>query len=180
MTRYLLPCSCSRRIAVTAGQAGGTVRCPECGAELAVPRLGALGRLEPAVAGLERRPAGAGWNAARACLLGGVVVAIGAAATASWLRGWRSVIAPLDEAAVRAVVAAAPPAVVHDSWLAFERYGITRPAVPEEERRLRQARALRGLETAAWLTAAAGAAAGVAGAVVGAWHGRGQPTDAVP
>jgi hypothetical protein len=168
MTSYLLPCSCSRRIAVAAGQAGGSVRCPGCGAALAVPRLGELGRLERVAAGPEPGAAGRGWNAARACLLGGVVVAVGAAATASWLRAWRSNLAPLDESAVRAAVAAAPVGQVHESWLVYERFGIARPPIAEEERRVRHAQALRGLETVAWLAAAAGATAGVGGAVVAA------------
>lgn len=172
MTRYLLPCSCSRRIAVAAGQAGGSVCCPGCGAAVAVPRLGELGRLERDASGPEPADAGRGWNAARACLLGGVVVAVGAAAAASWLRGWRSAVAPLDEAAVRAAVAAAPVEQVHESWLVYERYGIGRPAVAEEERRVRQAQAIRGLETVAWLTAAAGAAAGVGGAIAAALRRR--------
>jgi hypothetical protein len=48
MKRYLLPCVCSARIAVSAGQAGDRIRCPACGAEQPVPRLGELARLEPA------------------------------------------------------------------------------------------------------------------------------------
>lgn len=183
MMRYLLPCSCSRRIAVAAGQAGGSVRCPGCGADVAVPRLGELGRLEKVAAGLAPGVSGRGWNAARACFFGGVVVAVGAAATASWLRGWRSNVAPLDEAAIQAAVAAAPVAQVHDSWLAFERFGIARPPVAEEERRVRHAQALRGLETVAWLVAAAGAAAGAGGALVAAARRRvpgGAPRGATP
>ena len=50
-------------------------------------------------------------------------MALGAAATASWLRGCRSGVAPLDESAVRAAVAAAPAlddeaidASVHAWW----------------------------------------------------------------
>lgn len=169
MTRYLLPCSCSRRIAVAAGQAGGSIRCPGCGAELAVPRLGELGRLDPEDSGPPATAGRGGWNAGRACLLGGVIVAVVAAAVAAWLRGWRSDVAPLDESAIRAAVAAAPVGQVHDSWLAFERYRLARPAVAEEERRVRHARALQDLETIAWWVAAAGAAAGVGGAVVTRW-----------
>lgn len=163
MTRYLLPCSCSRRIAVGASQAGGAVRCPACGAEVAVPRLGQLATLdrdhaEPAAV---PRP----WDAARAWLLVGVVVACGAALAAVMLRGWRSAGAPLDEQAVRSAVAAAPIAAVHESWLEFEQLGIVRPPVPEEERRVRQARALAGVETIAWLVAAAGASTAAAAAI---------------
>jgi hypothetical protein len=59
MKRYLLPCVCSARIAVSAGQAGDRIRCPACGAEQPVPRLGELARLEQATdAGSERHTQG--------------------------------------------------------------------------------------------------------------------------
>jgi hypothetical protein len=59
MKRYLLPCVCSARIAVSAGQAGDRIRCPACGAEQPVPRLGELARLEQATdAGSERHTPG--------------------------------------------------------------------------------------------------------------------------
>jgi hypothetical protein len=163
MTRYLLPCSCSRRIAVGASQAGGSVRCPACGGEVAVPRLGQLATLDRdhAEPDAVSRP----WDAARAWLLVGVVVACGAVLVSVMLRGWRSAVAPLDEQAVRSAVAAAPIAEVHEAWLEFERLGIVRPPVPEEERRVRQARALAGVEAVAWLVVAAGAGTAAAAAI---------------
>jgi hypothetical protein len=162
MNRYLLPCSCSRCIVVAAGQAGDTVRCPDCGAVHAVPRLGELGRLE--AAGTEPvAESGRGWDALQACVLAGAVTALVGAALAGSLRGCRAGIAPLDEQAVRRAVSDAPADQVHDSWLLFERKGIVRPPVGEEERRIRQAEALGTLEMAAWVAAVAGClAAGVA------------------
>ena len=46
-TKYLLPCSCGRKIPVEAIQAGQTVRCT-CGAELEIPTMKAVTSLEPA------------------------------------------------------------------------------------------------------------------------------------
>jgi len=172
MKRYLLPCSCSRRIPVAAGQAGGSVRCPGCGAAVAVPRLGALSLLETVATGPVSAAAGRAWSAPRACLLGGVVVALAAAAAATWLRGWRSRVSPLDESAIQAVVVAASADQAHQWWLEFERQGIVRPPLVEEQRRAEHARSLRGLETVAWLAAAAGAAAGLIGAVGAGWQRR--------
>jgi hypothetical protein len=48
-TRYLLPCSCGRKVLVEARQAGGVVKCG-CGASLEVPtmlEMAALERAEP-------------------------------------------------------------------------------------------------------------------------------------
>lgn len=168
MKSYLLPCSCSRRIAVAATQAGGVVRCSDCGAMLQVPRLGELARLETASGEPAGASAGAGgreWNAARAVMLAGVVTALLAATAAGWLRGRRAGVAPIDAAAIMSAVAAAPSDQVHESWLDFERNGIARPPVREEQRRLDQARLLHALEKAAWIVAAAGCLAAVAAAL---------------
>lgn len=160
MQRYLLPCSCSHRIPVAAAQAGGKVRCPDCGAERDVPRLGELSRLE--VAAVESPSAGAGWGAAQACLMAGIVaVAVGLSA-AVWLRALRSAAVPLDERAIRESAAVAPADEIHRSWLVFERQGIVRPPFAEEQRMLRQARMLSPLETGAWIVAGIGGAVAAA------------------
>lgn len=155
MKRYLLRCPCSHQVVVAAGQAGGSVRCPECGSERVVPRLGELGRLEPAAA--ESADAGGrGWGAAQAWVFAGVATALVGAAVAGWLRGGRAGVAPLDEPAIRAAVAATGADQIHESWLAFEQQGIARPPWDEEQRRIRQAEALGVLEGVAWFAAAAG------------------------
>jgi len=167
MNRYLIPCSCSRRIAVPASRAGGTVRCADCGASVAVPRLGELVRFE-AAAPESAAPVGSAWSAARAWLLVGIVVMVAAAAAAGWLRGQRSAVAPLAADAIRAAVAAADVSLVHSSWLEFERQGIERPPVAEEVRRQRQAGGLAALERLAWLVAGLGAlVTGLAAILVG-------------
>lgn len=167
MKRYLLPCRCSRTIVVTAAQAGGAVRCSACNADVVVPRLGALGSLEAEV----DEPAGQpvrDWNAGRALLLAGVVVALVAVVTAGWLRSRRAAVAPLDEPLIREAVAAAPSDEVHASWLEFARQGIGRPPLREEQRQLRHAQSLAALEMAAWIAAAAGCMLAIAALIAGA------------
>ena len=130
------------------------MRCDGCGANLDVPRLGTLVRLEPAAT--EPIPRAAAWTASKACLILGLVVLVVAAAAAGWLRGRRSAVAPLAEDAIRAAVSAADVAQVHASWLEYERQGIHRPPVAEEERRQRQAGGLAALERMAWFVAVLG------------------------
>lgn len=165
MNSHLLPCSCSRRIAVSTAQAGGEVRCPDCGARLAVPRLREFARLEPVPQ--ESAVAVAGWNAARAAVLAGILVACGAAAVAGWLHGCRRGVASIDEPAIRASVAAADAARVHGAWLEFEHQGIAKSLAVDDQRRLQRAQALAGLETVAWLVAAVGAAFAAGAAIIG-------------
>jgi hypothetical protein len=43
--KYLLPCSCGRQVLIETTQAGERIRC-ECGAELEVPTLLEIARLE--------------------------------------------------------------------------------------------------------------------------------------
>jgi len=179
MTRYLLPCPCSQRIVGAPGQAGGTVRCPGCGADVPVPRLGALERLEKDAPAVGSRGAPVPWNAARALVMAGVVCTLGAAATAAALRGWRTAEDPVDETALRSAVTAAPVSEAHQSWLDFERLGIATRPVADEVRRWRRDRALGSLETVAWVTAAVGAAIAAIGAAVAASRRR-PAADVVP
>ena len=155
MKRHLLPCPCSHRIEIAAAQAGGTVRCPDCGRELAVPRLGELSRLETVTSGATA-PSGRDWGGAQACLLVGLVVAIVAAATAGWLRGRRAGAARADDLAITESFVTAAVDRVHEKWLALERQGIARPPRADELRRVRQAESFASLERIAWVTAAAG------------------------
>ncbi|HEV3340205.1 MAG TPA: hypothetical protein VG125_07600 [Pirellulales bacterium] len=54
---YLIRCGCGDELRVGTGQAGATVDCPRCGAEIRLPKLSQL-RQSPIVAGLveARRP----------------------------------------------------------------------------------------------------------------------------
>ena len=155
MKRHLLPCPCSRRIEVAPAQAGGTVRCPDCGRELAVPRLGDLAGLE-AVADRTASAPQAAWGPAQACLLAGLVVAAVAAAAGGWLGLRRLGVAPVDEAAIVHSVATAPAERVFEAWLNYQRQGIARPPQADELRRFRQAESLAALARVAWAVAAAG------------------------
>ncbi|MFM7108459.1 MAG: hypothetical protein ACKOZU_07665 [Planctomycetaceae bacterium] len=156
MKQHLLTCSCSHRIGVAAAQAGGSVRCPGCGAEVPVPRLGDLVRLEPAPTAPLARP-GRRWSAAHACLLAGVVVAAGTAGAAGWLRGRRATVAPFNERAIAESVSTAAADRVYEAWQTYDRQGIARQPMADEERRSRHAESLAVLERIAWAAAAAGA-----------------------
>lgn len=74
-TVYWLPCHCGQKVPVTATLAGAIVRCA-CGAELAVPALRDISRLETAANGgsVLNRPAKPAWDKRRARILFGAVV----------------------------------------------------------------------------------------------------------
>ena len=84
--KYLLPCSCGREIPVGTSQAGDRVVC-KCGAELDVPTMLGLARLEEVVeaepAAKTKRPT---WGIRQGLpLLGGILILAGAAAaTVLW------------------------------------------------------------------------------------------------
>ncbi|MEX0678554.1 MAG: hypothetical protein WD063_15845 [Pirellulales bacterium] len=63
MPDYLLPCVCGQKTAVSTARAGETIRCA-CGAELQVPTMRALGKLEraDAAAGGPARRRGQNWE----------------------------------------------------------------------------------------------------------------------
>lgn len=172
MKRYLLPCSCTRRIEVAASQAGGSVRCPGCGADLHVPRLGRLQRFE--VAKPSAAPARRGWGAAQACILAGFVIAAVSAATAGWLHVRRSALIAIDERAIAESVTTATADRVYVAWRVFETQGIARPPLVDEVRRFRQAESLAPLERIAWAAAAAGTALAVGAALVAMGRRRGS------
>jgi hypothetical protein len=85
--KYLLPCGCGREIPVEAAQAGQRVRC-ECDAELDVPTMLGLAKLQPLV-----EPVGAprvrrrGWSIRhRLAFIGGVIFLAGFAGVVGlWL-----------------------------------------------------------------------------------------------
>jgi len=79
-SQYLLPCACGKKVPVEPPQAGGLVRC-ECGAELEVPTLLALRRLERADSRLHPVSSSTvAWGARqRIVFVGTIVCAIGLA-----------------------------------------------------------------------------------------------------
>jgi hypothetical protein len=163
MNRHLLDCRCGHRIPVTPCQAGNTIRCPDCGAELPVPRLGALRRLEPAAA---ERPAGGSeasrpWTTAHACLLAGLVVATVAGMAAMMVQATRTAV--IDEGSIRAAVRAGEIGQIYQAWQTFARQGVERAVMPDEEQLLRQARLARTMGGMLWAVAAGGLALAAAG-----------------
>jgi len=130
-TKYLLPCSCGDRIAVDAAQAGQRVRC-SCGAELEVPTLMGLRKLEPSVAtpqGPRRNPIA--WGPRQALMLLGAIIVILGASWAAWCLASRprfvfDRLAPLDALSLWELLKSgvdAPPAQI-ERWMAASReYG---------------------------------------------------------
>lgn len=159
--RYLLTCGCSAVVTVGPGQAGGAVTCPRCGASLPVPRLGELARL-PAAAQAEGTPADS-WKAAHGCFLGGILVAVLAMAAAAYLG-----VAPrpvVNDAMIRAGVAAASTSDIYKAWQALSRSGVARPTMEDEERIQQVARSARAVASVLWAVAAVGVAVAVGGGV---------------
>jgi len=76
--KYLLPCSCGRKIPVDRSQAGQGIRC-ECGARLEVPTMRALRLLERVTPKPDAaRPTRSAWGARQGLLLLGVLVILAA------------------------------------------------------------------------------------------------------
>lgn len=159
MKIFLLPCSCSVDIPVSAGLAGGRVSCPSCGRAIDVPKLRELSRLreQPAAVSTQAR-----WSAAHAVLLAGAAVAVIAWA-ASVLVLPRADIA-FDLESIRAAVRAAPDQDIYKAWKqGLSRSGVARPPTPDEEKLLRASRfsdgVSRGLKILGGLGALVAAAA---------------------
>lgn len=183
MESFEIPCACSATLSVVAGQAGERIRCPSCGAERRVPRLGELRRLggsAPAsgTAATRGRTAGragpggrSGWSVGHACVLAGGVVAATAALAAMRFDsgpGPRSV----NEPAIREMVAATDLDTVLRAWKAFEQMGPQR-GPPDLERRFQATTTIARL---LWVVAAAGGLlAAIGGAVMLAAGSRAQP-----
>jgi len=158
---YLLTCGCSAALTVGPGQAGGAVTCPRCGASLTVPRLGELARL-PAAAPAEGLPA-ASWTVAHGCVLGGILAALLAVGAAVYLG-----MAPrpvIDDAMIRAGVAAASTSDIYKAWQALARSGVSRPTMADEERIQQVARSARAVARVLWTVAAVGAAVAIGGGI---------------
>ncbi len=163
MKRFLLPCDCSARIAVTAGQAGDRVRCPACGAEQTVPRLGELGGLEEAPDEVRPRRR---WTLGHACGLAGLLIAVVASAGAIGLRALATGGPLAADDDIRAAVAASDIGAVHRAWASMARSGVERPPLPEEARSQRIYRSADAFTRLLWTIAAGGAALAAAGLIL--------------
>ena len=74
VVQYLLPCQCGRKIPVDTTKAGRTLKC-ECDAQLEVPTLGGLKKLEPA-AQSKHAPSAATWGPRQRVLLAGILICV--------------------------------------------------------------------------------------------------------
>jgi hypothetical protein len=163
MKRFLLPCDCSARIEVTAGQAGDRVRCPACGDEQTVPRLGDLGGLEVAPDDVRPRRR---WTVGHACCLAGMLIAAVASGGAIALRSWATGGPLAADDDIRAAVAATDIGAVHQAWALMARSGVERPPLPEEARSQRIYRSADAFARLLWTIAAGGAALAAAGLIL--------------
>ena len=96
-SKYLLPCSCGRKIAIQVVQSGQTVEC-ECGRRLDVPTMLQIRSLEPVEEEASPR-AHRSWGARQGLvLLGGlIVVAAGCVAAQLYFTRPRPLVAPSQE-----------------------------------------------------------------------------------
>jgi len=164
---FLLPCTCSAIVSVTAGQAGGRTACAACGSEIDVPRLRDLAAYavdQPRGTVVPRSGLG------RGLVVAGCAVAIGAAVLASSLVpiGGLFFPQPTTVAKIRAAVSAAPPADVHLAWQSMARSGVARPATQEELRLQQFAAHAAGVAKLLWGVSGIGLVMAVAGAAIAA------------
>lgn len=158
MTTYLFPCPCSARIEIGAGQAGGQVTCPACGARLDVPKLRDFRDLE--VADTPRSAAAGRWNWRHASMLAAAAVALVCGAVAAVVGvPPRS---PVDAEMIRAAVMAADDASIIAAWKSLAASGVDRQPTPDELAIQRISRFRRGAAIGLTLAAAIGAAAAIA------------------
>lgn len=170
---YLVPCTCSARVAVTAGQAGGRIACPACGASIDVPRLRDLGQYQAAAATSGRHHSV--WDASRGLLFAGAAIALVAAvAAASVARiGGGMFPQPPTDDMIRVAVRAAPIVDVHTAWQSIAVSGVQRPPTEDEIRIGQFARTALGISRVLWVVAGVGAAvAGYGAAMLAASRSR--------
>jgi hypothetical protein len=162
MTTYLLPCECTADVAVTAGQAGGRVTCPQCGREVIVPKLGDLARVRRKEVAEHARTVA--WRPAQAVAFLGAIVAAGSLAGALWFApGTAGVI---DEQALRAAVLTVDESTAYRVWSeVLARANVRRPPSEEELALLRRMRFADGVRGVLALVAAGGALAALAAGV---------------
>jgi len=159
---FLLPCTCSAEVVVTAGQAGGSVDCPRCGRSLSVPKLRDLGGLRRHHPG-ETAPVVA-WRPAHAVALLGAILALASWLAAAWVAPGRA--AAVDDAVIRSSVLSADDLAIYRAWSeGFSRAGVRRPPADEEQVILRRARFAEGMRGVLH-TVAVAAALAAAGAML--------------
>jgi hypothetical protein len=125
LPQFLVPCSCGQKLIVGANQAGELIHC-RCGKTIEVPTLRELNRLERVV---DRRaaPPPATWNKRKGLILLGVVIAVGALATAGFLELRRP--PPMEAALLKRRVDHMTPAQAWGQWMQLSA-GISQPLSP--------------------------------------------------
>ncbi len=172
MATFLLPCHCSTEVAVTPGQAGGSVACPQCGRSIPVPKLRDLGRLRRE--DLVDNHAGATWRPAHAVFLLGALLAAASLAGAMWLG--RTPAGVVDDAALRSAVLSADDLTVYKAWTeGLSSAGVRRPPADEELALVRRARFADGMRGVLHAVAAGGALAAAGAGLVLWFAGRSAP-----
>lgn len=161
---YLVPCACSARTPVTAGQAGGRIVCQGCGRALDVPRLRDL---TPFAAQSDRAEVLDRTAPGRGMLVAGTVIAVVAAALAlSLVRvGGSFFPQPPRPEVIRAAIAAAPLPDIQLAWQSLAVTGLHRPPTAEELRLEQFAAHASGVTVFLWGVAAVGAVLAAAGLV---------------
>lgn len=164
---FLLPCPCSERVSVTAGQAGGRATCPACGRSIDVPRLrdlAAYAVVPVAASGPPRSGLG------RGLLVAGSALAAVAALVALALVPIGGLLFPQPPtpAEIRAAVAAAPMPQIYEGWQSMARSGVGRPPSQEELRLQQFAANSVTVGRLLWGVAGIGLAMALAGAAVSA------------
>ena len=73
--KYWLPCECSKRLQVSTAEAGETVTCPSCAAQIVVPSMRLVKRLEPVERSTPRRPRSR-WSVRKAWMTAGLAITV--------------------------------------------------------------------------------------------------------
>jgi hypothetical protein len=163
MKSFLLPCACSHAISITSGQAGGTVACPACGREVAVPKLRDFSCLKSVESGQSRSRVG--WRLAHACMLAGGITTVLAWAGAAVLAVPPQ--ATITSETIRANVAAASDKQIFQAWRELSQSGVARPPLPDEKRLQQRSSFWQGVSRALLVIGTLGAVMGLVGA--GMW-----------
>lgn len=176
MKRYHLTCRCSQTVDVGPGQAGGVVVCPDCGVELAVPRLRDLDRFAVASSSPPARASRPGLP----LLLAGAAVAVAAALTAIGVGRYGAAVVDRlpDEATIRAGVSRADTETIYEVWKMMLQAGVNRGPLPDELHAQQTVASTDRIAGALWVVAAAGAVVALAGMVRG-WLAGGRPATPV-
>jgi len=167
---YRIPCTCSAAAVVGAGQAGGMVECPACGAKLPVPRLRDLEpfALAPAAAAATRPRRG------RPLLLLGLAILAGSMATAIAAQRYAAAVAERlpDEPTIRAGVGQADTKTIYEVWKMMRRAGVDRGPLPDELHAQRTATSTERIARFLWAAAAGGGVLAAIGASLSLMPGR--------